>query len=179
MALGVLVAYLLATLVPLPTTWLTVLAVLAFDLLPGAGLAMLGLAINALTGYAIGQRLKRDTVRRLAGRRLNRISRRLARKGLLALVALRVLPVTPFAVVGLVAGASRVRWSDYALGTLLGILPVTAVVALLVDRLEAAVRQPDGVTVSVAAGPFAVTGMGALALARRLNATLRRRPRRG
>jgi phospholipase D1/2 len=176
LGLWLLLCYVVATVVPVPTTWLTVVAVLAFDLFAGWGLATLGLMLNAMTGFAVGRWLARDTVRRLAGKQLNRVSRRLAKQGMFAVVALRILPVTPFAVVGLVAGASRVRFADYALGTLLGALPTAALVGLLVDRLVAAVRSPDPVTVAVSAVVFGLAGAGALGVARRLNATLRRGP---
>jgi len=177
MMLGLLLAYLAATLVPLPTTLLTVGSVLAFGVFPGAALAALGLVLNALAGFWLGGLLKRDTVRRLAGTRLNRISRRLAKKGILAVTALRLLPVTPFAVVGLVAGASRVRTSDYVLGTLVGVVPNVALIGVLVDRLVAVVRDPGVMTISVAAGLMLATGIAALSVARRLNATLHTSPK--
>jgi uncharacterized membrane protein YdjX (TVP38/TMEM64 family) len=171
--------FVLATLIPIPTTLLTVVAVLGFGLTAGMALAGLGLSLNATAGYLIGQRVDRDTVRRLAGSRLNRISRRLARRGVLAVTALRLLPVTPFALVGLVAGASRVRVGDYAIGTLVGTIPSLVMIAVLVDRFGAVVRDPNPSNAALAAGLFVLTGIAALLAARGLNARPRAPTKRG
>ena len=168
-AVLLLLAYLLATVLPLPTTLLTVLSVLGYGLLGGTALAGFGLGLNAAVGYVIGRRVERDTARRLAGRCLNRLSKRLARRGILAVTTLRLLPVTSFAVVGLVAGASRVRIGDYAVGTLLGIVPNLLLVGILVDRLAAVVRDPSAMNVAVAVVLFGASGAAALHVARRLN----------
>ena len=168
-SLLLLLAYLLATVLPLPTTLLTVVCVLGFGLLQGIALAGVGLGLNAALGYVIGRRVERDTVRRLVGRCLNRLSQRLARRGILAVTTLRLLPVTPFAAVGLVAGASRVRVGDYAVGTLLGVLPNLLLVGILVDRLAAVMRDPDLANVAVAVALFGASGAAALHVARKLN----------
>ncbi len=177
-ALLLLLAYLLATVLPFPTTLLTLVSVLGFGLLRGTALAGVGLGVNAAVGYAIGRRVQRDTTRRLVGRCLNRLSKRLARRGILAVTTLRLLPVTPFAAVGLVAGASRVRVGDYALGTLLGIVPNLLLVGILVDRLAAVIRDPDLVNVVAAVAVFGATGAAALHVSRRLNPRSSHPPKR-
>ena len=48
----------------------------------------------------------------------------LRRHGLVAVTALRLVPLAPFAVEGLVAGRSYPFW-HFMLGTLLGLLPGT------------------------------------------------------
>ena len=62
-------------------------------------------------------------MRRFAGRRVNAVSRRLSQHGLWAMTLLRLLPIAPFSVVNLVAGASEMRLRDFLLGSLLGMLP--------------------------------------------------------
>ena len=34
-----------------------------------------------------------------------------------------MLPIAPFSIVNVVAGASHIRWSDFLLGTVIGLLP--------------------------------------------------------
>ena len=102
----------------------------------------------------------RDLVRRLAGRRLNRVSEQIRSRGALTVAAARLLPVAPFTVVNLVAGASRIGVRDFALGTLLGTAPGIVAIALLQSRAEAALSNPGpgtvGVLVAIAGG---VVGM--------------------
>ena len=80
-----------------------------------------GALLSGFVTYSIGRHLGRDTVRRLAGARLNQISRKLAERGLLAVVLVRMVPVAPYSVVNMVAGASHIRLRDFMLGTLLAV----------------------------------------------------------
>jgi phospholipase D1/2 len=43
-----------------------------------------------------------------------------------AIVAVRIVPVAPFAVINLFTGASHIRLRDYLIGTLLGMIPGAA-----------------------------------------------------
>jgi uncharacterized membrane protein YdjX (TVP38/TMEM64 family) len=60
--------------------------------------------LSALLSFGIGHRLGHQTVRRLAGSRLEQLSQRLARQGLLTVIAVRIIPVAPFTVINLIAG---------------------------------------------------------------------------
>ncbi|MGN5480121.1 TVP38/TMEM64 family protein [Cupriavidus basilensis] len=62
-------------------------------------------------------------MQRFGGRRLNRLSQRVGQHGVLAMVALRLVPVAPFTLVNLVVGASRIRLRDCLLGTAIGMSP--------------------------------------------------------
>ena len=82
-------------------------------------------------------------MRRLAGQRVNDLSRRLARRGLITIAFVRMLPIAPFSIVNVVAGASHIRWSDFLLGTLIGLVPGVVTMTFFIDRAIAAVREPD------------------------------------
>ena len=56
---------------------------------------------------------------------------------------LRLMPVAPFSVVNLVAGASAIRFRDFILGSAIGMLPGVALMTLFGDRLGAWLRRPD------------------------------------
>jgi phospholipase D1/2 len=86
--------------------------------------------------------LGHETVRRLAGSRLNKISRRLAQKGVLAIIAVRIIPVAPFSLINLVAGASHIRFRHFLIGTLIGELPGLLGISIFVDQIGEAVRHP-------------------------------------
>jgi phosphatidylserine/phosphatidylglycerophosphate/cardiolipin synthase-like enzyme/uncharacterized membrane protein YdjX (TVP38/TMEM64 family) len=148
-------AYALASLLAVPITLLIVATALVFGPLTAFLYALCGGLAGAALGFTVGRLLGRDLVRRLAGRRLNVLSRRLAKRGLLAVVAVRILPVAPFTVVNLVAGASHIRFRDFALGTVIGLLPGVTGITLFSDRVIAAARQPSALTVATLAAVVA------------------------
>ena len=81
-------------------------------------------------------------MQRFAGGRLRRLSRMLRRRGLISVAAVRLVPIAPFTVVNVAAGAFNVRFLDFALGTLIGMAPGIFAIAVFGDRLEHAIRDP-------------------------------------
>jgi uncharacterized membrane protein YdjX (TVP38/TMEM64 family) len=120
--------------------------------------AMAGCLASAVTVFWIGRLAGQRWVRRFAGRSVNRISRRLANQGILAVAVLRVIPVAPFSVGNIVAGASHLRFTDFVIGTILGLTPGTLAFSLLGSQLERALREPSATSIAVAAG-FAVVAV--------------------
>ncbi len=119
----VILVYVVAGLVVFPVTVLIIATILSFGPVAGFAYALSGSMANAAGTYALGLILGRRTVRKLIGKRLNNLSRRLARKGLLTIITVRILPVAPFSVINVVAGASHIQFRDYFWGTLIGMLP--------------------------------------------------------
>lgn len=162
----VVLAFVVGGLVLFPVTALVTATVLAFPPLEGFACALAGVLLSAATTYAIGAGLGRATVRRLAGRRLNRISRHLARRGLLAVMFVRVVPVAPFSIINLVAGASHIRLRHFLLGTLFGMTPGIAAIAWLADRVTATVERPDAWNIALFAGALLAVVAAILGLRR-------------
>ena len=80
---------------------------------------------------------------RIAGRKLNDILQVLRRRGLIAMTALRLVPIAPFLVEGVVAGAVRVKLSDFMIGTGLGMLPGTLTSTVFGDQLQVWLEDPS------------------------------------
>jgi uncharacterized membrane protein YdjX (TVP38/TMEM64 family) len=117
--------YALVTLVPLPKNVLSVIAGLFFGLTEGTVIVLLGALLGALTAFGLGRVLGREAVERLTGRRVARVDGLLSRHGLLAVLAVRLVPVLPFTAINYAAGLTAVRNRDYLVGTALGIIPGT------------------------------------------------------
>ena len=100
-------AYTPASVTMFPRPLITLAAVVAFGPWLGFLYAMSGILLAALAGYYAGRLFDRNTVRRIAGRRLNRLTQVLRERGLLAMTAVRLVPLAPFAVESIVAGAIR------------------------------------------------------------------------
>ena len=169
--LAVIGAYVVAGLIVMPVTVLIAVTGMVFGPVFGALYAMAGGLASAATTYAIGRWLGRDTVRRLAGARLNRISKQLARRGVLAITVLRMLPLAPFTIVNVVAGASHIGLRDFLLGTLLGMTPGILATVVFVDRIVEALRNPGTGTFASLAAVAGVLVALAVMLRRRLAAT--------
>jgi phosphatidylserine/phosphatidylglycerophosphate/cardiolipin synthase-like enzyme/uncharacterized membrane protein YdjX (TVP38/TMEM64 family) len=167
---AVLGVYVGAGLLAFPLLVLVAVTAMVFGPWLGPLYTIAGALLSAALTFAIGRHLGRETIRRLAGRRVNQLSRRLARRGLLAIVFVRMLPIAPFSIVNVVAGASHIRWFDFLLGTVVGLLPGIVSMTFFVDRALAALRHPGPKT-------FALLGI-ALAIVVALVLVLRRTLRR-
>jgi phosphatidylserine/phosphatidylglycerophosphate/cardiolipin synthase-like enzyme/uncharacterized membrane protein YdjX (TVP38/TMEM64 family) len=136
--LVVVLAYTPACLVMFPRPLITLAAVIAFGPWLGFVYALTGIVASAVVTYFMGRRMKRDTVRKLAGPRLDRMIDVLKKHGLLAMTLLRLVPIAPFAVEGIVAGAVRLKLWHLALGTAVGMLPGSLVTTIFGDQIEKA-----------------------------------------
>jgi uncharacterized membrane protein YdjX (TVP38/TMEM64 family) len=141
--LWVIGAYLVGGLSAFPVT----LLIFATALTLNSGLAivcsLLGCILSALLLYAGGRLLGRKNVMRLAGRRLNRINRLISKQGATAVTAVRLLPVAPYSLVNLTAGAARVPFRDFVIGTLLGMSPGVVGITFFAKQLEQMIVSPS------------------------------------
>jgi phospholipase D1/2 len=148
---AVILSYVIAGLMVAPVMVLIAVTGIVFGPVVGAVYAIGGTLLSATVTYWIGHWLGRDTVRRIVGARIKRLSKRIAKRGIVAMVVIRMLPVAPFTVVNVVAGASDIRFRDYLLGTAIGMTPGILITVTFVHHLAEAVRNPDFATVSVLA----------------------------
>lgn len=118
--LGVFVA---AGLVAFPVTLLIAATAAAFGTWQGLLFATLGALASALVTYVIGRRLGAALLRQFMGPRIHRIARKVKDNGIFAVTMVRLMPTPPFTLVNLVAGAAKIRISDYLVGTALGLAP--------------------------------------------------------
>jgi len=167
----VLLAYTPAALVMFPRPLITLFAVVAFGAWLGFLYAMSGILIAAMATYYAGRYFDRDTVRRIAGEKLNRVSEVLRQRGLLAVTAVRFVPLAPFAVEGVVAGAIRIKVWHFLLGTFLGMLPGTLTATVFGDQIETALRDPERINYWMVAGVVLVMIGATLAVRRWLYRT--------
>jgi phospholipase D1/2 len=138
----VLSAYVIGGLVMFPVTVMIVVTAFTFGPANGFFYSLFGSLLAAIAGYGLGRVLGRHTVSWLSGARVDRLSRRLWRHGVIAVGTVRLLPIAPFTMVNLVAGAGHIRFWDFVFGTILGMAPGIAAITLFEHQLGAAVREP-------------------------------------
>ncbi|MDB5807904.1 MAG: hypothetical protein JWN94_26 [Betaproteobacteria bacterium] len=143
---AVVAIFVIAGLMVFPVMVMIGVTGIVFGPLLGGIYALAGAVASAATTYWLGRVIGRETVRRLAGPRLNRLTQQLARRGLVAMSLVRVVPLAPFTIVNMVAGASLIGFRDFMLGTVIGMTPGITITVLFADRIAAAFSAPSAAT---------------------------------
>jgi len=126
--LGVLgLLYVPAALTAVPLAVLTFTAGWLFGPVAASLVAVPGCTAGACAAFGVGRLMAGDPRFLARGEgRVARLARALeTRRGFWAVVLLRLPPVSPFAVLNFAFGATPIRFSTYALATLLGSIPAT------------------------------------------------------
>lgn len=145
----IMLAYVIGGLLMVPVTLLIAVTGIVFGAMPGAFYAMAGSLLSAAAGYGVGAWAGRDAVRLWMGGRINRLSRRLAKRGILAITIVRIFPLAPFSILNIVAGASTIRLRDFLIGTALGLTPGILLTTTFAHNLMKAIRSPRADTLAI------------------------------
>jgi phospholipase D1/2 len=141
-AARVLVVFIVAASVGFPVTLLVVVVGATFDVWIGVPICLVGVGVSSMLGFAIGRALP-WRVGDGDGGVLRRTVERLGDHGVLAVVALRNMPIAPYVVVNVVCGAARTLTPvAFLVGTVIGMLPGVLLVGLFGDQLGEVIRSP-------------------------------------
>jgi uncharacterized membrane protein YdjX (TVP38/TMEM64 family) len=142
-------------------TVLVVASAAAFGPFLGFVYSAIGSLASAVLTYFVGLYVGQEPLKQLLGKRLDKTRKRIARHGVIAVAAIRLVPISPFTIVNLAAGASRIPVTDYVLGSILGLLPGLIVLSLLGSQIFAILADPTlasvGLLVLAVAAWVAVT----------------------
>ncbi|HKY07545.1 MAG TPA: VTT domain-containing protein [Candidatus Binatia bacterium] len=141
--LWVIGAYLVGGIIGFPVTLLIFATALTLSTWLAIVYSLLGCILSAMLSYAAGRWLGRKNVMRFAGKRLNRVNRLIAKQGALAVTAVRMVPVAPYSLVNLTAGAVAVPLRDFVLGTFLGMSPGVVGITFFTKLLEQMILTPS------------------------------------
>jgi phospholipase D1/2 len=131
------VLFVALSLLLVPIVVLRVTTVLVFGPILGPLYAIAGVAAAAWVGHLLGERAGAGAVDRIGGPRVRAIRERLAKSGVLAIAAARLVPLGPFTLVNAVGGAARIPRGRFVLGTVIGMTPGLVLLALFGGQLEA------------------------------------------
>lgn len=112
--------------VAVPAPVLGAAAGAAFGAVPGTATTIGAMTLAAALQFLFARRLGGRGLRATLDRRLGRLGTLLARRGVLAVAAVRLAP-GPFSEFNLAAGLTSVRFRDFMLGTIVGGMPKAAV----------------------------------------------------
>jgi uncharacterized membrane protein YdjX (TVP38/TMEM64 family) len=128
--------------VAIPQLLLVPVGVIALGPWLGLVVVYLGTLVGAIIGYLAGRYFGRRAVRRLSGPRMKRLSRSLAKRGVVSMIVVNMLPIVSQTIINLAAGTTHIRFRDFILGTAIGILPPTIVVVVATHLLLQLGRMP-------------------------------------
>ncbi|MCT8468490.1 TVP38/TMEM64 family protein [Chromohalobacter canadensis] len=154
--LAVMGVYALTSLVVFPLSILVAATGLVFGPTWGFVYAMLGTLAASIATYWVGRALGRDALLRHGGQKLNGLARLLAGRGVRTMVLFNLLPLAPFTLTNMLAGACHLRFRDYMLGSTLGIAPGLLGVTLLGSQLGSLVTAESREGLLIAAAGIVV-----------------------
>lgn len=100
-------------------------------------LMLFGWLLNAAVAYWIGRHAARPALWRLAGReRFERLEQIAEAGGVTLLLAMRLIPVVPFSLFSIVAGAAHAPFGTFLWTSVVGYIPLTALFVYLGSQLE-------------------------------------------
>jgi uncharacterized membrane protein YdjX (TVP38/TMEM64 family) len=125
---------------PFPTELVTAAAGFVYGFWLALPILLVCWPASALLAYWLAERFGRPLARRLVGaRRLERAEELMDMGGAATLLSLRLIPLIPYNAICYAAGITRVPLVRYSWTTVVGIVPLTVLVAYLGSRL----KSPD------------------------------------
>lgn len=132
----IFLAYVVATLVPIPRTVFSLASGLLLGPVLGVAVALVATAVSGLLSFALARSLGRRVVaRHLTRASVRAVDERLTVGGWLAVASLRMIPAIPFLPTNYACGLSSVRTRHFLAGTIAGSVPGTIAVVVLGDTL--------------------------------------------
>ncbi len=167
--LAALACFFAGCLVMLPVVLLIGATGLIFGPWLGAAYALAGAVLSSLAAYGLGFWAGQNTLSKFAGGRVGAVGHKIADHGIATVILLRVLPVAPFTLINLAAGASRLCFRYFVAGTILGMIPVTLAITVFADRLRHIWQEPLWADLAVAVGALVGLALATWLLRRHLH----------
>ena len=141
--------YLAASAVMFPNTVLNLATILGLGGIYGFICAFGASLTAALVFCLIGRRFGASRLAKIDMASVDKLTKMFRQGGTLSVFAVRMLPLAPFPVVNLVAGAARVKLIPFFIGTCLGLLPGTVTVALFGAQLRQVLKNPGPGSIAI------------------------------
>ncbi len=134
--------FLIAGMSGVPLNLLLVASTIVLGPLMAISCGYVGAHLSAIVVFGLGHRLGKPLLKKWNTDKVESLNRQLSNRGIFSVALVRLVPVAPFPMINLVAGASLLRFRTFNLGTLLGMAPGMTGVVLLTHQLNEAVTDP-------------------------------------
>ncbi len=135
-----------------PAVALTLLSVPLFGFWGGLLLTIIGSNIGCHLSYFIGKSLGEETINKFikSGSFIEKAKKSATKNGFVFMMYARLIPLFPFAAVNYLSAIIGIKYKDYALATLIGMLPGSVVYIYLAYTATNISENPLGIIVSIA-----------------------------
>ena len=162
-------AYIAASFILLPRPILTLASILIFGPWQTAVFGLAGLLLAAAAAFWLGRMDRLNRLWAATDPALNTIATKLQGGGIYSVVVMRMLPIAPYTIVNLFAGSLGIRFSDFIMGSFIGLLPGMLTTVVLGDRLLVALRHFNWTNLGIVIALAAACIITALLLRRSVN----------
>jgi uncharacterized membrane protein YdjX (TVP38/TMEM64 family) len=159
-------AFVIGGFVMFPVTVMSASTAIVFPPYLAAPVSFTGIVLSAAIMHWLGARFIGPRARNALGSTIKRVDESLSDRGVITIAAIRMVPIAPFTLVNLAAGAVGVPLRDYMLGTVLGIAPGTILVCLFGRQVRHFWQHPSGHGVALVGAVLVVWLAVSLALQR-------------
>ncbi|OHB44417.1 MAG: hypothetical protein A2094_01480 [Planctomycetes bacterium GWE2_41_14] len=133
--IGFILIYGIGCMVALPGSLLTLCGGAIFGVTMGTAYNVLASNLGATLAFLMARYFGRDFVSRLMKGRIESFDEKVASHGFRFIFTLRLIPLVPFNGLNLGSGLSKIKYRDYLLGSVLGMLPGTFIYTYFADAL--------------------------------------------
>lgn len=123
--LFLILLYVVATVMLFPATIVTLVAGALYGPWAGSFYVLVGSNIGASCAFWLARYFGFEFAKKAFHTHFPKAEVEIKKNGFLWTFGLRVLPITPFGIFNYLAGVTPLRWRDYALGSLIGMFPMT------------------------------------------------------
>lgn len=162
-------AYIAASFILLPRPILTLASILIFGPWQTAVFGLAGLLLAAAAAFWLGRMDRLNRLWAATDPALDTIATKLQGGGIYSVVVMRMLPIAPYTIVNLFAGSLGIRFSDFIMGSFIGLLPGMLTTVVLGDRLLVALRHFNWTNLGIVIALAAACIITALLLRRSVN----------
>ncbi|MCR4289580.1 MAG: TVP38/TMEM64 family protein [Candidatus Scalindua sp.] len=132
---GFIIIYGIGCAFALPGSLLTLCGGAIFGVAWGSFYNILASNLGATLAFLMARYFGRDFVARLMKGRIESFDEKIAGNGFRFIFTLRLIPLVPFNGLNFGSGLSRIKYRDYLLGSVLGMLPGTFIYTYFADAL--------------------------------------------
>jgi phospholipase D1/2 len=145
-------AYVLGGLVMFPVTVLSAVTAIIFPPYKAVLVSFTGIMLSAALLYWVGERFIKGRLRELLDGTIDRVDKAMSDRGIVTIATIRMIPLAPFTLVNIAAGAVGVPFKDYMLGTALGLAPGVTMICLFGRQVRLFWHDPNLKAVLVVVG---------------------------
>jgi uncharacterized membrane protein YdjX (TVP38/TMEM64 family) len=120
----------------LPTVLLSVVAGSIYGLVAATALSVIGCFLSATSAFYIARIVGRHHAVKLSKGKLIKLDRNIEKNGFKVMLIMRLSMIFPYDALSYTAGLTRMSYSDFILGTTLGIVPEMIAYSFLGDNLK-------------------------------------------